>query len=79
MYRTDIVPEKVTFGPRPGAGGPCQRRCAENGTDQRPSERAGDKGAVGVAPIPYHPEEDINPDDIPFDVWDCSTTQRNRP
>ena len=60
--RTEIVAEKVQFGPRPA---PRSDVAPEGDPDQRPlSERqaeatAGDKG------IEY-PEEDINPDDIPF-------------
>lgn len=53
QYRTEIVAERVQFGPRPsGASG---ARSAEEASQRAPKEEA----------IEY-PEEDINPDDIPF-------------
>jgi single-strand DNA-binding protein len=67
QYRAEIVAEKVQFGPRPGSvNGPMKDVAPESDTDQRPpSERAAGDGSASAAPIPY-PEEDINPDDIPF-------------
>lgn len=54
QYRTEIVADTLQFGPRTA---PRRDMAAENDPDQRPpSERAA---------IEY-PEEDINPDDIPF-------------
>jgi single-strand DNA-binding protein len=54
QYRTEIVAERVQFGPRGGSGGGAPRSAEE--TPQRaPKEDT----------IEY-PEEDINPDDIPF-------------
>jgi single-strand DNA-binding protein len=68
-YRTEIVAETVQFGSRPtGSGGSSSTGSAAKGTDK------GDKGEVaeavtgGAAPgekIEY-PQEEINPDDIPF-------------
>jgi single-strand DNA-binding protein len=49
-YRTEIVADRVQFGPRAGAGGAPQG-------DAPPSDNA--------TSIEY-PQEDINPDDIPF-------------
>lgn len=57
QYRTEIVAERVQFGPRSGgagAGGGAPRS-AEDTPQRAPKEDA----------IEY-PEEDINPDDIPF-------------
>jgi len=52
-YRTEIVADRVQFGPRTGGGAaPAAHEGAE------PAEPKGDA-------IEY-PEEDINPDDIPF-------------
>jgi single-strand DNA-binding protein len=67
QYRAEIVAEKVQFGPRPGAvSGPRTDVAPESDTDQRPpSERAAERGSGGAGPIPY-PEENINPDDLPF-------------
>ena len=59
QYRTEIVAERVTFGR--GAGGA--------GGSAAPAARQSDAEAPQAAPkddaIDY-PEEDINPDDIPF-------------
>jgi len=67
QYRTEIIADRVQFGPRPGAvNGPKSDVAPEDDTDQRPpSERGAGANSTGAAPISY-PEEDINPDDIPF-------------
>lgn len=54
QYRTEVLADRVQFGPRTGGA---------------PSERVSEKpeSADGTAPAPVdYPEEDINPDDIPF-------------
>lgn len=51
-YRTEIVADRVQFGPGGGGGG---------GRNAAPSEE-GDKGGAGIE----YPKDDINPDDIPF-------------
>ena len=53
LYRTEIIAERIQFGPRSAGGTP---------------HAAGD---IPTAPAPKedvieYPEEDINPDDIPF-------------
>lgn len=55
-YRTEIVADRVQFGPRSGGGAP-----------------AADSGSNATAPAdekkpatPDYPEEEINPEDIPF-------------
>lgn len=53
MYRTEVVADRVQFGPRPGGGG---RRDAEEQHEPAPQQGGG---------IEY-PKDDINPDDIPF-------------
>jgi single-strand DNA-binding protein len=60
QYRTEIVADRVQFGPRTGGsdGGGGQ------GGAQRSSEKT-DTNTPGNGPVDY-PEEDINPDDIPF-------------
>ncbi len=50
-YRTEVVADRVQFGPRPGGGG----KRAE------PEEVAASSG-TGIE----YPKDDINPDDIPF-------------
>jgi single-strand DNA-binding protein len=67
QYRTEIIADRVQFGPRPGVvNGPKSDVAAEGDTDQRPpSERGAGEATANAGPIPY-PEEDINPDVIPF-------------
>ena len=52
QYKTEIIAERVQFGPRSAGGGP---RTIEEAPQKSPKEES----------IEY-PEEDINPDDIPF-------------
>jgi single-strand DNA-binding protein len=55
-YRTEIVADRVQFGPRTGG---------ESGV--APAAAAPTDGAEAKAPAaPEYPEEDINPEDIPF-------------
>jgi single-strand DNA-binding protein len=54
QYRTEIVADRVQFGPRSGeGGGSAPARASEV------SEQAAPK-------MPDYPEEEINPEDIPF-------------
>lgn len=57
QYRTEIIAERVQFGPRSGGAGPggSAPRAQEDAPQRAPKEDS----------IEY-PEEDINPDDIPF-------------
>src|SRR3989344_672966 len=57
MYRTEVVADRVQFGPRAGGGGGARSQEAQ------PDEH--DSGSGGGAGIDY-PKDDINPDDIPF-------------
>lgn len=54
QYRTEVVADRVQFGPRGG----------ERGADAAPAQQ-GDAANKQQEPVDY-PEEDINPDDIPF-------------
>jgi single-strand DNA-binding protein len=63
-YRTEIVADRVQFGPRAGgapAGGPSSSGAKSEGSQTSPKV---DK-AQGIDTIEY-PEEEINPEDIPF-------------
>jgi single-strand DNA-binding protein len=51
-YRTEIVADRVQFGPRPGGGAAPAASPAPHAAEEAPA-------------IDY-PEEDINPEDIPF-------------
>jgi single-strand DNA-binding protein len=58
-YRTEVVADRVQFGPRP-AGGPSSPSAPSKSTTPEPAK---DKEALDT--IEY-PEDEINPDDIPF-------------
>lgn len=58
-YRTEVVADRVQFGPR-GSGG-----YSGEGGSQAPSPSPGGKGEPEPPTIEY-PQEDINPEDIPF-------------
>lgn len=54
QYRTEVVADRVQFGPKGGGGG------APTSSDTK-------EDAGGAAPaMPDYPEEEINPEDIPF-------------
>jgi len=53
-YRTEVVADRVQFGPKPGGGG--GKRAAD-----APEEEVS-SGGSGIE----YPKDDINPDDIPF-------------
>jgi len=55
-YRTEVVADRVQFGPRYQGGRPA---AAENGDGK-------DKKSKPVADEIQYPEEEINPEDIPF-------------
>jgi single-strand DNA-binding protein len=59
QYRTEVIAERVQFGPRATGS-----RQAADGEPFTPSKAEGQKAPKEDA-IEY-PEEDINPDDIPF-------------
>jgi len=53
QYRTEVVADRVQFGPRPGGGDSAPATASNNGGDEQPK-------------APDYPEEEINPEDIPF-------------
>ena len=57
-YRTEVVADRVQFGPK-GSGA---RSTAGSGDDQTPPEDSASGGGSGIE----YPKDDINPDDIPF-------------
>ena len=61
-YRTEIVADRVQFGPRGGGTGSAQPSNASAGTSQASPKV--DKNE-GIDTIEY-PAEEINPEDIPF-------------
>ncbi len=61
-YRTEIVADTVQFGPKGGGGGFDQSAQGDEAAEPAPAKSGG--GAKKDA-IEY-PEDEINPDDIPF-------------
>ena len=59
-YRTEIVADRVQFGPRPS--GPT---ASGSSTPSVQAPKSADQAAPPIDTIEY-PEEDINPEDIPF-------------
>ena len=58
-YRTEIVADRVQFGPRGSGDGGGSSAPANNATSSG-------KGSNEQPKAPDYPEEDINPEDIPF-------------
>jgi len=63
QYRTEIIADRVQFGPRSDGGGSGAPAGASTGAPAAAAP-ATDGGAAPAAPD--YPEEDINPEDIPF-------------
>ena len=55
QYRTEIVADRVQFGPRSGGEG-----------SGSASSAAADDSKESAPPAPDYPDEEINPEDIPF-------------
>ncbi len=56
-YRTEVVADRVQFGPRSGGG---------DSAGAAPAAVAAEKNNEPAPAAPEYPEEDINPEDIPF-------------
>lgn len=56
MYRTEVVADRVQFGPRGAGGGGGGNRSH----DSQPDDDGGSSAGID------YPKDDINPDDIPF-------------
>lgn len=59
-YRTEIIVDNLQFGPR--AGGSFD----SSGSDDRKNDKAENGGEQSEPDAIEYPEEDINPEDIPF-------------
>jgi len=60
-YRTEVVADRVQFGPKASGGGARSASSAQ-GDDQTPPDDMAGGGGSGIE----YPKDDINPDDIPF-------------
>jgi single-strand DNA-binding protein len=61
-YRTEIIAENVQFGSRPAGGGSSASKPDAAGKD----EATGGKADATPGEAIEYPQEEINPDDIPF-------------
>ena len=59
MYRTEVVADRVQFGPRTGGGGAPRH-------DSAPGDNQDAGGSAPAGGGIEYPKDDINPDDIPF-------------
>ena len=57
-YRTEVVADRVQFGPRSGGSGATAN--ADTGASQNKAPSGSDSQEI------EYPQEEINPDDIPF-------------
>jgi single-strand DNA-binding protein len=60
-YRTEVVADRVQFGPK-GGGSARSTGGGAGGDDQTPPDDMTSSGGAGIE----YPKDDINPDDIPF-------------
>jgi len=58
-YRTEIVADRVQFGPRSGGGGGAPAQETSTSSEHKSDDSAAPKA-------PDYPDEEINPEDIPF-------------
>lgn len=60
QYRTEVIADRVQFGPRTGGAG-----AGGGGATRTANKNDDDSQGGGGSPIEY-PKDEINPDDIPF-------------
>ena len=65
QYRTEIVADRVQFGPK-GGGAPAGESTAANSNNDSSASNSGNKQSEQQPAPPDYPEEEINPEDIPF-------------
>jgi len=67
QYRTEVVADRVQFGPKNGGGGGADAPSAGSSTVPTDKPAATPAADSGKKPsVPDYPEEEINPEDIPF-------------
>lgn len=64
-YRTEIIADTIQFGPRTTGNTVSQQSTGSKASVQKPFVNNGGTNKEALDTIEY-PEEDINPDDIPF-------------
>jgi len=67
QYRTEVVADRVQFGPKNGGAGGDGAPSSGSSSVPAATAPAADKDKDGKKPsVPDYPEEEINPEDIPF-------------
>ena len=65
-YRTEIVADRVQFGPKSSTYSGGGSVTGQSFEDAEPKSQKGNNGAGSAGGAIEYPSEDINPDDIPF-------------
>ena len=66
QYRTEVVADRIQFGPRGSGGGGARSGAGQGGDSHKKNDDFSDEAAsTGGAGIEY-PKDEINPEDIPF-------------
>ncbi|MFT5832277.1 MAG: single-strand DNA-binding protein [Candidatus Paceibacteria bacterium] len=67
QYRTEVVADRVQFGPKNSGGGEGGASAPTSGSQSSGAPAPVKDADAGKAPaMPDYPEEEINPEDIPF-------------
>lgn len=66
QYRTEIVADRVQFGPKTGGSGAAPSHGDDVYGDSAAEPKPAGKGAAKPATDITYPSDEINPDDIPF-------------
>lgn len=64
QYRTEVVADRVQFGPKNGSAGAAPSGASVTPAPAAPATPAADTNKAPATPA--YPEEEINPEDIPF-------------
>lgn len=66
MYRTEIVADRVQFGPKNDGGGGAPANASAQSSQPNAAKSDASADNQKAPGLPDYPEEEINPDDIPF-------------
>ena len=66
QYRTEIIAERVQFGPKSGSAGGGAGATPTPASTPATDQSASPADTAKKPSVPDYPEEDINPEDIPF-------------
>lgn len=66
QYRTEVIADRVQFGPKAGGTGAPGSAAPAAGAAAAPASAASQSGPIDSGKDIEYPEEEINPEDIPF-------------